>query len=384
MRLFIAGAVAKYHNDPQFMPISYTELANKVVSKMPVYEPGKPIEYVAREFGIDPADIVKMASNENPFGASPKALAAVRAMLDGVNMYPDGGAIALRDRLAKRWDLASEQFFIGNGSNEALMILGQTFLNEDCEVIYGDKSFVVYKIATTLSGAKAVPVPMPNFQTDLKAMRAAVTEKTRVIFITNPNNPQGTVCDPAELLQFAESLPDHVILVLDEAYAEFTDQIADMRPLIARGKKVVVTRTFSKLYGLAGFRIGYMFGSAEVIGLMNRVRQPFNSNLPAQVAALAALDDTEFVEKTLRGNAAGVSQLYKGFDALGLKYVPTHANFMLVEIDDAAGVFVELEKRGIIVRPMKGYGMLHHLRVTVGTAEQNERLLAALKEILGK
>lgn len=367
-----------------FMPISYTDLANTVVGKMPVYEPGKPIEYVAREFGLSPDAIIKMASNENPFGASPKALAAVRAMLDGVNMYPDGATLALRDRLAKLWDLSPAQFFIGNGSNEALMILGQAFLNTESEVIYGDKSFVVYKIATILAGAKSVPVLMPNFKTDLAAMRAAVTEKTRLIFITNPNNPQGTVCEPAELLAFAASLPEHVILVLDEAYAEFTDQVPDMRPLIAQGRKIVVTRTFSKLYGLAGFRIGYLFGSEEVVGLMNRVRQPFNTNLPAQVAALAAIDDSEFVEKTLRGNRAGVAQLYAGFEALGLAFVPTHTNFMLVEFDDAGTVFIELEKRGIIVRPMKGYGMARHLRVTVGTPEQNARLLGALKEILKK
>ena len=364
------------------MSISYTNLANAVVNKMPVYEPGKPIEYDAREFGLDPDSIVKMASNENPFGASPKAIAAVRAMLDGVNMYPDGGTIALRDRLAALWGLKPSQFFVGNGSNEALMILGQTFLNPDCEVIYGEQAFVVYKIATILAGAKSVPVPMPNFSTDLKAMRAAVTDRTRIIFITNPNNPQGTVCDPAELLAFAESLPEHVILVIDEAYAEFTDKTPDFRPLIAAGRKIVVTRTFSKLYGLAGFRIGYLFGSEEVVGLMNRVRQPFNTNLPAQVAALAALDDAEFVKRTLDGNAAGVKRLYAGFEALGLKYVPTHTNFILTEVPNAAETFVELEKRGVIVRPMKGYGMPNHLRVTVGTPEQNERLLAALGEIL--
>ncbi len=367
------------------MPLSYSDLANKVVGKMPVYVPGKPIEYVAKEFGIVPEEIVKMASNENPFGASPKALEAVRKILGEVNMYPDGGTIALRERLAKRWKLDPEQFFIGNGSNEALMILGQTFLNEDCEVIYGDKSFVVYKIATTLSGATAVPVPMPNFFTDLNAMAAAITEKTRMIFITNPNNPQGTICDGDALLKFAENLPEHVILVLDEAYAEFSKKIPDVRPLIAKGKKIIVARTFSKLYGLAGFRIGYVFGSKEVIALMNRVRQPFNSNLLAQTAALAALDDEEFVEKTLRGNAAGIQQLYKGFEKLGLNFVPTEANFILVEIgENAAEVFVELEKRGVIVRPMKGYEMPNHLRVTVGTAEQNSKFLSALGEILKK
>lgn len=367
------------------MSVSYTDLANPVVQKMPVYEPGKPIEYVAREFGLDPAGIEKMASNENPFGASPKAVAAAQSALAEINMYPDGGTILLRERLAEFWALAPEQFFIGNGSNEALMILGQTFLNPDCEVIYGEQAFVVYKIMTTLAGAKAVPVPMPNYRTDLKAMRAAVTDRTRMVIITEPNNPQGTASEPDELLAFAESLPEHVILVVDEAYAEFSDKVPDFRPLIAAGRKIVCARTFSKLYGLAGFRIGYMFGAAEVIGLMNRVRQPFNVNLPAQAAAVAALGDTEFVEKTLRGNAEGIRTLYAGFEKLGLSYVPTQTNFILVHVGPNAGtVFVELEKRGVIVRPMKGYGMPESLRVTVGTPRQNEKLLAALAEILGK
>ncbi len=350
---------------------------------MPVYEPGKPIEYVAREFGLDPSCIEKMASNENPFGASPKGIEAARDALSEINMYPDGGTILLRERLAKFWALAPEQFFVGNGSNEALMILGQTFLNPDCEVIYGEQAFVVYKIMTTLAGATAVPVPMPNYATDLPAMRAAVTERTRMVILTEPNNPQGTASEPDELLAFAESLPEHVILVVDEAYAEFSGKVPDFRPLIAAGRKIVCTRTFSKLYGLAGFRIGYAFGSAEVVGLMNRVRQPFNVNLPAQAAAIAALDDTEFVEKALRGNAEGIRTLYAGFEALGLRYVPTQTNFILVHIGpNAADVFVELEKRGVIVRPMKGYGMPESLRVTVGTPAQNQKLLAALREIL--
>lgn len=367
------------------MSISYTDLANSAVQKMPVYEPGKPIEYVAREFGIDPRGIVKMASNENPFGASPKGVAAAQAALAGVNMYPDGGTIDLRARLAKFWNLSPEQFFIGNGSNEALMILGDTFLNADCEVIYGAQAFVVYKIMTTLAGAKSVPVAMPNYKTDLAAMRAAVNERTRMIILTEPNNPQGTGSEPGELIAFAESLPDHVILVVDEAYAEFSDKVPDLRPLIATGRKIVCARTFSKLYGLAGFRIGYLFGSAEIIGLMNRVRQPFNVNLPAQAAACAALDDTEFVEKTLRGNAEGIKTLYAGFEKLGISYVPTQTNFILVHIGPSAGtVFVELEKRGVIVRPMNGYGMPENLRITVGTPEQNEKLLSALAEILKK
>lgn len=365
------------------MSISYTDLANSVVQKMPVYEPGKPIEYVAREFGIDPRDIVKMASNENPFGSSPKGIAAAREALSQINMYPDGGTIDLRARLAKFWNLTPEQFFIGNGSNEALMILGQTFLDDSCEVVYGEKAFVVYKIMTTLAGAKAVPIAMPNYSTDLAATRAAVNERTRLVILTEPNNPQGTASEPDELLAFAEGIPEHVILVVDEAYAEFSDKVPDFRPLIAAGRKIVCARTFSKLYGLAGFRIGYMFGSAEVVGLMNRVRQPFNVNLVAQAAAIAALDDTEFVEKTLRGNAEGIKTLYASFEKLGLSYVPTQTNFILVHIGPNAGtVFVELEKRGVIVRPMNGYGMPESLRVTVGTAEQNAKFLSALEEIL--
>ncbi|MCR5183772.1 MAG: histidinol-phosphate transaminase [Opitutales bacterium] len=364
--------------------MNYKDLANKVIENLPEYVPGKPVEYVAREFGIDPSTIEKMASNENPFGASPKAIKAVKAALAGTNMYPDGAAIALRERLAKFWDLSPEQFFIGNGSNEALMILAQTILNRDSEVIYGDKSFIVYKIATTLAGAKSVTVPMPDFSTDLKAIEAAITAKTRIIFITNPNNPQGTICDPQELLAFAERLPDHVILVLDEAYAEFADgKTPDMRPLIAAGKKIVVARTFSKLYGLAGFRCGYMFGNKEIIALMNRVRQPFNSNLLAQTAGLAAIDDVAFVKKTLAGTKKGIKKLCAGFKKLKLDYVPTYANFILVHIGpDAKEVFVELQRRGLIVRPMGGYDMPEHLRITVGTPKQNERLLAALGEIL--
>lgn len=366
--------------------MNYKDLANKTVDGLPVYVPGKPIEYVAREFGIDPTTIEKMASNENPFGASPKALKAVKAALAGANMYPDGASIALRDRLAQFWNLKPEQFFIGNGSNETLMILAQTLLNKDCEVIYGDKSFVVYKIATVLAGAKSVTVPMPNFSTDLKAIEAAITPKTRIIFITNPNNPQGTICDAQEMLDFAARLPDHVVLVLDEAYAEFADgKTPDMRPLIAAGKKIVITRTFSKLYGLAGFRCGYMFGNEEIIGLMNRVRQPFNSNLFAQIAGLAAIDDTAFVKKTLAGTKKGIKKLCAGFKKLRLDYVPTYANFILVHIGpNAKEVFTELEKRGLIVRPMGGYEMPEHLRITVGTPKQNDRLLAALNEILAK
>jgi histidinol-phosphate aminotransferase len=230
-----------------------------------------------------------------------------------------------------------------------------------------------------------VSVPMPGYGHDLQAMRAAVTDKTRIIFLACPNNPTGTMDASADLLAFAKSLPEHVILCIDEAYTEYLDESADFRPLIAEGRKVVVTRTFSKIYGLAGLRVGYLFGSPEVVGLLNRVRQPFNVNLVAQAAAIAALDDAAFIAESRRVNAAGLKQLYAGFERLGLGYIPSYGNFVVVHTPGVAGrAFAELQKRGVIVRPLAGYGMPDSLRITVGTAAQNERFLRELAAFLGK
>jgi histidinol-phosphate aminotransferase len=357
-------------------------LVNPSVLTQPVYEPGKPIEDVARELGLDPATIIKLASNENPFGPSPLAKAAAVKVLDQGELYPDGGCVALRAKLAKIYGFDAAQFVIGNGSNEIIELLGHVFLRPGDEVVMGNPSFAVYKLVTLLFGAKPVEVPLVNHTHDLAALAAAITPKTKLVFVPSPNNPMGTANTEADLLAFARALPEHVVFAYDEAYAEYLENPPDLRPLIREGRKVVCLRTFSKIYGLASLRIGYGYASAEIAALLNRVRQPFNANAIGQAAAIAALDDRDFTAKCARENRVGLAQLETGFKALGLEIVPSVANFVLVKVGDGARVFAELQKRGVIVRPMRPYGMPEWLRVTVGTPAQNERLLTTLAAIL--
>ncbi len=359
---------------------SYSELANRPVLTQPVYEAGRPIEVVAREFGLDPASVIKLASNENPLGPSPLGLAAARKALENLHLYPDGGCTFLREKLAAKWSLRPSNFVIGNGSNEVMILLAQAFLRPGDEVVFGSQAFIVYKLATLLFGATPVEVPMPGFRHDLAAMRAAVTPRTRIVFLASPNNPTGGTDSPEEIVALARSLPEDVIFCLDEAYAEYLDRTADLRPLMAEGRKLVVTRTFSKAYGLAGLRVGYLVGSEEVCGLINRVRQPFNVNLPALAGAEAALDDAEFLSRSRRANAEGVAQLSDGLRRLGFEFIPGHANFLAAKIPNAEEAFTTLQKAGVIVRPLKGYGMGGWLRLTVGTPAQNERLLSELSK----
>jgi len=361
------------------MACSYTDLANRPVLTQPVYEAGRPIEVVAREFGLDPSSVLKLASNENPLGPSPLGLAAASRALASCHLYPDSACTFLRERLAAAWGLSPGNFVVGNGSNEVMILLAQAFLRPGDEVVFGSQSFVVYRLATLLCGATPVEVPMPGFRHDLAAMRAAVTARTRLLFLASPNNPTGGTDDPAEILGLARSLPESVIFCLDEAYAEYLDATADLRPLLASGRKVVLTRTFSKIYGLAGLRVGYLVGSEEVCGLLNRVRQPFNVSLPALAAAEAALDDADFLRQAREANTAGLAQLADGFRRMGLEHIPGRANFLAVRVGDAAGTFDRLLRSGIIVRPLRGYGMPEWLRVTVGTEAQNARLLGALR-----
>jgi histidinol-phosphate aminotransferase len=359
--------------------MNYASLAKAPVLTQPVYEPGKPIEYVARELGLDPGEIVKLASNENPFGPSPKAVAAATRALAQGELYPDGGCFELRQKLAAKWNLSPDQFVIGNGSNEVIELLGHAFVGPGDEVVMATPAFVVYKLVTLLFGAKAIEVPLTHWTHDLRALRAAITLRTKLVFVCSPNNPTGTANTAAELVAFARELPDHVIGVFDEAYAEFAPEPPDLRPLIAAGKKIVGLRTFSKIYGLASLRIGYGYGSAEVCALLNRVRQPFNVNAIAQAAAVAALDDQAFADRCARDNRAGLTQLTDGFRALGLETVASVANFMLVRVGDGLAVFDQLQRRGLIVRPVKSYGLAEWVRVTVGTSEQNDRLLSAMR-----
>ena len=353
-------------------------LARPTVLRQPVYEPGKPIETVARELGLDPAGIVKLASNENPFGPSPKAVAAAKRALEQGQLYPDGGCFALRAKLAERHQLAPEQFVPGNGSNEIIELLGHVFLGPGDEVVMGAPAFVVYKLVTLLFGAVAVEVPLRDFAHDLPAMAKAITDRTKLVFVGTPNNPTGTGNPAAALLAFARALPEHVVLVVDEAYAEYDRHAADLRPLIVEGRHVIGLRTFSKIHGLAALRVGYGYGSREMAALLNRVRQPFNVNAIAQAAAVAALDDHAFVERCIRDNQAGLERLAAGARALGLEYAPSAANFLLVKVGDGARWFAALQRQGLIVRPLQPYGLPAWIRITVGTAEQNERLRAAM------
>ena len=362
--------------------MTFADLANKGILTQPVYEPGKPIDQVARELGLDPAGIVKLASNENPFGPSPKALAAAERALREANLYPDGGYFALRSKLAQKLGLGLDQFIIGDGSNELIELLGHAFLAPGVECVMPQASFVVYKLVTLLFGATPVEVPLAGMRQDLAALAAAITPRTRLVFLASPANPTGSTNTAEEITALARALPPHVILVLDEAYADFLEQPPDLRPLIAEGRKVIGLRTFSKIYGLASLRVGYGYAAAELIAVLQRVRQPFNVNGVAAAAAIGALDDDEFAARCRRENRAGLAQLGAGFGALGLGFVPGQGNFLLVKVGDGAKVFAALQARSLIVRPVKPYGLPEWVRITVGTRAQNERLLTALAEVL--
>jgi histidinol-phosphate aminotransferase len=362
--------------------MNVSALARPSVLSQPVYEPGKPIEYVARELGLNPDSIVKLASNENPFGPSPKAIAAAKLALDRSELYPDGGCYELRMKLAQHWGLKPSQFVVGNGSNEVIELLGHAFLGPGDEVVMGAPAFVVYKLVTLLFGARAVEVPLKDWKHDLPAMAAAVSPKTKLVFVCTPNNPTGTASSEAELVDFANGLPEHVLLVVDEAYAEYVGAAPDLRPSIARGRNVICLRTFSKVYGLASLRVGYGYASEELCGLLNRVRQPFNVNAIAQAAAVAALDDSEFAIHSVRETRAGLVQLTRGFAQLDVETLPSHANFLLVRVGDGMAVFNALQRLGLIVRPVASYGLPDWVRITVGTREQNDLILSAFGRLL--
>lgn len=362
--------------------MTLSALVNPSVLTQPVYEPGKPIEDVARELGLDPAGILKLASNENPLGPSPLAVAAATRALAHGELYPDGGCFVLRQKLAARHGLAADQFVVGNGSNEILELLGHVFLRPGDEVVMGAPAFIVYKLVALLFGARPVEVPLVHHRHDLAALARAVTPRTKLVFLPSPNNPTGTANTEAEIHAFVRALPEQVVFVFDEAYAEYLDNPPDLRPLLAEGRKVIGLRTFSKIFGLASLRVGYGYASPELAGLLNRVRQPFNVNAIGQAAAVAALDDVDFTARARATNAAGLGQLVLALGERGLETIPSVANFLLVKVGDGARIFAELQRRGVIVRPMKPYGMPEWLRVTVGTSAQNERFLAALWEVL--
>ncbi len=361
--------------------MNFQSIANQFVCDVPVYEPGRPIEEVARELGVNPRSIIKLASNENPLGPSPKAVAAMRQALSSAHLYPDGGGFYLVSALAKKLGVERENIILGTGSNEVIEFLYHAFVGPGDEIVVGDRAFVIYSIMAKLFQAKCVEVPFRGHTHDLKAMRAAITPKTKLVFIANPNNPTGTRVRNAALEKFIRSLPSHVIAVLDEAYIEFLD---DPPPSVgwAMHRNVVLLRTFSKIVGLAGVRIGYGIAQKDCIALLQRVRQPFNVNAIAQAGALAALGDAAHIRKTKALTRRGLAYFYKEFKRLKLECVPSCANFLLVNAGDGDGVFRGLQRRGVIVRPMRGYKMPAWIRVTVGLPEENRKFIAALEKEL--
>jgi histidinol-phosphate aminotransferase len=360
-----------------------SELAKPFVLTYPAYVPGRPIEDVARDMGLDPGSIIKMASNENALGPSPMAAKAAVEAIGRGQLYPDGGCQELRAKLARVHGLRPEQFVIGNGSNEVIELIGHVFLNPGDEVVMGRPEFVVYKLVCVLFGAKAVEVPFVNHRNDLPGLRAAVTARTKLVVLATPNNPVGTANPAAEVAAFIRSLPASVICVVDEAYSEFAMDPVDIRPLIAEGRNVIALRTFSKVYGLAALRVGYGYAGAELASLVDRVRQPFNVNAVAQAAACGALDDTEFARRSIAETRKGLRRLAEGLLSRGIEHVPSEANFILARVGDGARVAEALQRRGVIVRPVDNYGMPEWIRVTAGTAEQNERFLSELSAVMG-
>ncbi|MCK4564927.1 MAG: histidinol-phosphate transaminase [Verrucomicrobia bacterium] len=361
--------------------------AKEWISDLRVYEPGKPIEEVARELGFDDiAAIVKVASNENELGPSPLAIEAMQEAIPEMHRYPDGGAFYLKRKLAEKIDVDPGQLLFGCGSNELIVFLCHVFLGQGTNLIMGAEAFAVYFLAAALYEGEAIRVPMPEHVHDLDAMLAAITPETRLVAICNPNNPTGTVVSKEAIDRFIERLPDHVVAIFDEAYFEVMPE--EMKPNVLKhiraGKEnIIVLRTFSKAYGLAGLRIGYAIGHPDLIALLNKVRQPFNVNAMAQAGAMAALDDVPHIVETREMVFQGLEFFERELPKLGIETVPSGANFILVKTGSGREVFQELQKRKVIVRPMDPYGLPDYIRITIGTPSQNQTMLDALKEVMG-
>ncbi len=364
--------------------MSIASLAPDYIRAIMAYQPGKPISELAREMGIAEESIVKLASNENPLGMSVRARDAAIAAIGEISRYPDGGAFALKKALCARFGVKPEQLVIGNGSNDILELASQAFLAPGLSAVYSRHAFAVYPLATNARGARGIEVAAKNFGHDLDAMAAAIEPQTRVVFIANPNNPTGTFVPGAELEAFLARVPRHVLVVLDEAYTEYLapEQRYDSIAWLARFPNLLVSRTFSKAYGLAGLRVGYGIAHPEVADLMNRVRQPFNVSSVALAAAEAALDDDEFLARSAEVNRRGMAQLVAAFRELGLEWIPSAGNFVTFKVGDAIGVNQALLRQGVIVRPIAAYGMPHWLRVSIGLPEENARFIEALRQAL--
>ncbi len=369
----------------QFDPAQY---GPDYVRAIAPYQAGKPISEVAREFGLDEASIVKLASNENPFGVPESAKQAMAQAAAELGRYPDANGFELKAALSARYDVPADWITLGNGSNDILEIAAHAFVQKGQSVMYAQYSFAVYALAAQGVGARGIVVPAKDYGHDLDAMAAAIEGDTRLIYIANPNNPTGTFISAPEIEAFLAKVPAGVVVVLDEAYNEYLEQKDQFESTrwVRRFPNLIVSRTFSKAYGLAGLRVGFAIAQPAVTDLMNRIRQPFNVNSLAQAAAIAALNDKDFLQKGFENNRAGYAQLTAAFDELGLEYVPSHGNFVLVKVgsDDGAGarVNIALLKQGVIVRPVGAYGLPQWLRISIGLPAENARFVAALREAL--
>ena len=360
--------------------------AHEHVLKLTVYEPGKPVEELARDLGLREEEIIKLASNENSLGPSPKALEAMRRTLGRAHFYPDGGGYELRSAVADRLGVGRENVVLGNGSYEIIEFIGHAFFRASDEVVVARHSFAVYKLMAQLFGADTVEVPDPAYTADLDAMLAAITPKTRTVFLANPNNPTGTMVGQEAIDRFMAKVPDHVLVVFDEAYHEFLDEgvAPDVLRYVHEGRNVVVMRTFSKIMGLANLRIGYGITTPELAAVLQRTRQPFNANGVAQAGALAGLRDEEHMRKTRELTHEGRAYFEKEFAAMRLEYVPSVANFVLVNVGEGNAVFQAMLRKGIILRAMESYGLPEWIRISVGTMDQNRRCIAELKVLAGE
>jgi len=366
------------------MTLSIKKLIPEEIAALVPYPPGKPIEEVEREYGIEGS--IKLASNENPLGPSPKGVAAIAGGLQNLHRYPDGSGYYLKRKLSKQLGVEPETIILGNGSNEIIEFAIRTFLSPGDEVVMANPSFAVYPIVVKATRGRAVEVPLKGLTHDLDAMLKAVTGKTRLIFIANPNNPTGTIVTSGALNSFIDSLPDNIVVVIDEAYREYVTDAGypDALRYVGGDKPVVVLRTFSKIYGLAGLRIGYGVADREVVSYMERVRQPFNVNSLAHIAAMAALDDETHLEKSRENNREGMAHLFAEISNMGFECVPSQANFFLIKVGRGRDVYDGLLRRGVIVRPMESYNLPEYIRVTVGLQEENRRFLETFRVVIGE
>lgn len=362
---------------------SIWDRANPQLRDLAVYQPGKPIEETARELGCEPGQIIKLASNENPLGPSPKAVAAMREAIETVHLYPDGGAFYLRNAIAKRLNVTPDHIVLGNGSNEIIELLAHAFLQRGDAVVTSEHAFVAYKIIARVFGAKTIEAPSRDYGHDLDAMLNAVSDRTEIIFIANPNNPTGTLLSADAIERFMARVPPNLIVVFDEAYYEFVNEMPDTLRYVHEGRNVLVLRTFSKIHGLASVRVGYGIARPQLVEVLHKTRAPFNVNGIGQIGALAALNDEEHQRKTKEVTDEGRAYLEKEFAAMNLRFVPSVGNFVLVNVGDGISVFRALLQRKVIVRAMKGYNLPEWVRITVGTMEQNRQCVAALREVMG-